>query len=101
MEIPINPETARGMDLSIPLRLCLSGEVPRVRAFWFEMKTSPYKTPEELFVELLERNDIPYAEINHQVWFFWQGHWCRYEYLVDEEWEEIKYYLLCFRTIHP
>ena len=96
--IQIDATHAKGMDTDIPFHLCVSLAVPLIRAPWFTIPKKEGKTVEELFLEALDRNDLPYVLINHQVWFFWAGHWCSYDHYLDTD--EIKINLLVYRTPH-
>ena len=95
--IQIDAAHAKGMDTDIPFRLCVSLEVPRVRAPWFSIPKKEGKTVQEQFLVELEKNDIAYVLINHQVWFFWANHWCSYDHYLDGD--DIKINLLVYRTI--
>ena len=94
----IDSTHAKGMDADIPFRICVSAEVPQIRAPWFSIPTQEGQTVQELYLEQLDRNDVPYVIINQSVWFFWTNRWCSYDYYLDEEWNEIKINLLVFRT---
>lgn len=95
--IRIDATHAKGMDTDIPFRLCVSLEVPLVRAPWFVIPKKEGRTVQDIFLEQLDKNDVPYVLINDQVWFFWANHWCSYDYYPDDE--EYKINLLVYRTI--
>lgn len=97
--VHIDATNAQGMDVDIPLRLCLSLEIPLVRANWFSLsREKSDKTAGELLMEQLKKNNVPFVIIQRQFWVFWAAHWCSCECCEMEN--EFKYYLLVYRTIH-
>ena len=95
----IDATHAKGMDTDIPFRLCVSLEIPLIRAPWFSVPRSVVgQTEQDIFLEQLQNHDVPYVFIGTQLWFFWADHWCRYDFDLTEE--EIRFFLLVYRTIH-
>lgn len=86
-------ETFAGLPISIPLRIVKTVEQPIRRTNWFTSTfTSGSQSINGLLVAYLRKNSIPYTRFLDQVWFVWNGCWCRCDY--ETEGLNVRYYLL-------
>lgn len=82
-------------DTAIPYRIASIGEQPISREYWFTKEfTGKYQTINGLLRSFLKGHNITPVYVLEQLWFQWQGRWCKCDYEIRNAGKTIDYYLL-------